>query len=69
LVGGTNGSGKTTLAGRVASMIGASHTEIDSLYHGPGWTVRPDFIAMFPLWAPEVTPTASQRDGPAYIKP
>jgi hypothetical protein len=25
-------------------MIGASHTEIDSVYHGPGWTVRPDFI-------------------------
>jgi hypothetical protein len=26
-------------------MIGASHTEIDSLHHGPGWTVRPDFIS------------------------
>jgi hypothetical protein len=25
-------------------MLGASHTEIDSLYHGPGWTVRPEFI-------------------------
>ena len=45
LVGGPSGSGKTTLAGCIASMIGASHTEIDSLYHGPGWTVRPEFIA------------------------
>jgi adenylate kinase family enzyme len=45
LVGGTSGSGKTTLAGRIAVMIGASHTEIDSLHHGPGWTVRPEFIA------------------------
>jgi hypothetical protein len=26
-------------------MIGAAHTEIDSLQHGPGWTVRPEFIA------------------------
>ena len=45
LVGGTSGSGKTTLASRTALMIDASQTEIDSLHHGPGWTVRPEFIA------------------------
>lgn len=55
LVGGTSGSGKTTLAGRIALMIGASHTEIDSLHHGPGWTVRPEFIADVAALAGEST--------------
>jgi hypothetical protein len=45
VVGGASGSGKTTLAGLLAAMIGAAHTEIDSLHHGPGWTARPEFIA------------------------
>lgn len=45
LVGGTSGSGKTTLAGRIAATVGIPHTEIDSLHHGPGWTVRPEFGA------------------------
>jgi energy-coupling factor transporter ATP-binding protein EcfA2 len=55
LVGGTSGSGKTTLAGRIALMIGASHTEIDSLHHGPGWTMRPEFIADVAALAGEST--------------
>src|SRR6478735_2522756 len=45
VVGGTSGSGKTTLACRIGAAIGAWHTEIDSLHHGPGWTVRPEFAA------------------------
>lgn len=45
LVAGTSGSGKTTLAGRIAAMAGAPHTEIDALYHGPGWTPRDSFLA------------------------
>jgi adenylate kinase family enzyme len=46
VVGGTSGSGKTTLARRTTAAIGAAaHTEIDSLHHGPGWTVRPEFLA------------------------
>ena len=45
LVGGTSGSGKTTLARRIADQIGAPHTELDSLHHGPNWTVRPTFEA------------------------
>jgi adenylate kinase family enzyme len=44
VVGGTSGSGTTTLARRIAAAIGASHTEIDSLHHGPGWTVRTEFL-------------------------
>jgi adenylate kinase family enzyme len=45
VVGGTSGSGKTTLARRIGAVIGVAHTEIDSLHHGPGWTVRPEFLA------------------------
>lgn len=59
LVAGTSGSGKTTLAGRIAAVVGAPHTEIDSLYHGPNWTPRDDFmldVAAFaaqPTWVTE----------------
>ena len=45
LVAGTSGSGKTTLAGRIAATVGVPHTEIDALYHGPGWTLRESFMA------------------------
>jgi adenylate kinase family enzyme len=45
LVAGTSGSGKTTLAGRIAAIVGAPHTEIDALYHGPNWTPRDSFMA------------------------
>jgi adenylate kinase family enzyme len=59
LVAGTSGSGKTTLAGRIAAMVGAPHTEIDALYHGPDWTPRESFlrdVAAFtaePRWVTE----------------
>ena len=59
LVAGTSGSGKTTLAGRIAATVGAPHTEIDALYHGPGWTPRESFmrdVAAFvvqPTWVTE----------------
>ena len=45
LVAGTSGSGKTTLADRIAAAIGAPHIEIDSLFHGPGWSRLPSFEA------------------------
>lgn len=45
LVAGTSGSGKTTLAGEISAKAGAPHTEIDALYHGPGWTPRESFMA------------------------
>lgn len=43
LVAGTSGSGKSTLAGLVARTLGLSYVEMDSLFHGPQWTARPEF--------------------------
>ena len=45
LVAGVSGVGKTTLAGRIAAITGGPHTEIDAIFHGPGWTPRPEFLA------------------------
>ena len=45
LVAGVSGSGKTTLAARIAEIAGTPHTELDGLFHGPGWTRRPEFEA------------------------
>ncbi len=45
LVAGTSGAGKTTLARRIAAVLGTTHVEIDGLFHGPGWTPRPSFVA------------------------
>ena len=44
LVAGVSGVGKTTLANRIAVLTGGRRTEIDSQYHGPGWTQRPEFL-------------------------
>jgi len=44
LVAGVTGAGKTTLAARIADLTGSPHTEIDALYHGPGWTYRESFL-------------------------
>jgi adenylate kinase family enzyme len=43
-VNGTSGSGKTTLATRIGQVLDLPHTETDALFHGPGWTPRPDFL-------------------------
>ncbi|HEY3087857.1 MAG TPA: hypothetical protein VGJ59_07335 [Jatrophihabitantaceae bacterium] len=45
LVGGTSGSGKSTLAREISTRAGLPYTEIDALHHGPGWTVRTQFLA------------------------
>jgi adenylate kinase family enzyme len=45
LVAGVSGVGKTTLARRIAARLPLEHTEIDALFHGPGWTPRPTFEA------------------------
>ncbi len=44
LVAGTSGSGKTTMARELSTRTGLPHTEIDSLFHGPGWAPRESFI-------------------------
>lgn len=44
VVAGVSGVGKTTLAARIAQVLGAQHTEIDALFHGPGWTPREEFL-------------------------
>ncbi len=43
LVAGPSGSGKTTLAARLGEILDIPHTEIDALFHGPGWEPRPSF--------------------------
>jgi adenylate kinase family enzyme len=43
LVAGTSGAGKTTVAAALSARLGIPHTDIDGLYHGPGWTPRPEF--------------------------
>ena len=59
LIAGSSGSGKTTLAGRVGSVLGLPHTELDSLFHGPDWTTRESFVddalqvSDQPKWASE----------------
>jgi adenylate kinase family enzyme len=43
VVAGTSGAGKTTVAVALSGRLGIPHTDIDGLYHGPGWVPRPEF--------------------------
>lgn len=45
LVAGNAGSGKSTLCRRIASSLDLRRVELDSLYWGPQWTPRPEFLA------------------------
>ena len=44
VINGASGSGKSTLARAIAERLDLPYTEIDSLYHGPGWTERATFL-------------------------
>ncbi|MFA5593942.1 MAG: shikimate kinase [Trueperaceae bacterium] len=45
LITGTSGSGKSTLGRALARALHLPYTEMDALFHGPGWTPRPEFLA------------------------
>jgi adenylate kinase family enzyme len=45
MIAGVSGAGKTTMAKRIESRLGLPRHELDALYHGPGWTKRPEFEA------------------------
>jgi adenylate kinase family enzyme len=44
LIAGSSGAGKSTLAAELARRDQLPYTELDSLYHGPGWVPRPEFL-------------------------
>jgi len=44
LIAGTAGAGKSTLARQVAEALDLPYVELDSLFHGPSWTPRPEFV-------------------------
>ncbi|MDQ2836854.1 MAG: adenylate kinase [Actinomycetota bacterium] len=45
LIAGSSGSGKSTLARTLADRLRLPYVELDSLFHGPNWTPRPEFLA------------------------
>ena len=59
LVAGVSGAGKSTLSRRVAELLRLPYTELDSLFHGPNWEPRADFVSdvehlsSAPGWATE----------------
>ena len=59
VVAGTSGSGKTALAAEIARALGVPHVEIDALFHGADWSVRPSFeqdvrrFSAEPAWVTE----------------
>jgi adenylate kinase family enzyme len=44
LIAGSSGAGKSTLAAELARRYQLPYVELDSLFHGPGWVPRPEFL-------------------------
>lgn len=44
LVTGCSGSGKSTMCRALHARLGLPYTELDSLFHGPGWVPRATFV-------------------------
>ncbi len=44
LVAGVSGAGKSTLGRRLSELLDIPYTELDGLFHGPGWTRRDEFV-------------------------
>lgn len=44
VVAGTSGTGKTTVARAIGSALDLPVTELDALFHGPGWEPLPTFL-------------------------
>ena len=44
VVNGASGAGKSTLARATTATLDLPYSELDSLYHGPGWTERESFL-------------------------
>ena len=65
LVTGTSGAGKTTLARALATRLGVPHTDIDGLYHGPGWVPRAEFVAEATAPAARCTPGSTAPSRPS----
>jgi adenylate kinase family enzyme len=71
-VNGTSGAGKSTLSRRISEILDLPYSEMDSLFHGPGWTPNPCFVDVVdaitagPRWVCEyqydhVRPMLSER--------
>src|ERR1700712_56065 len=44
-IAGVSGSGESTLARCLSARLAIPHVEIDSLFHGPNWEPRGEFIS------------------------
>ncbi|WP_218711355.1 AAA family ATPase [Arthrobacter sp. BF1] len=67
LIAGVSGAGKSTLARRLAALLGIEYTELDSLFHGPNWVPRAEFmndvdhLTQEPTWVSEWQYAAVRR--------